>query len=556
MQLLLRAALPFIRLLWQRWERLADEPLGTQKHFLFQLIRRNQATAFGRDHRFGSIRTLAEYRSQIPIGDYERFRPYVERAKQGEAATLTQEPVLMFNMTSGSTGEPKLIPVTESARRIHSKLTRLWFIRSLLDHPRLFAGKMLALVGAAAEGQTPSGIPYGSASGLIYQSSPSWVKRAHALPYEISEIKDFTAKYYVAMRLALEQEITFLGTPNPSTILRLVETANQSSGQMIKDIRDGTISTQFDMSGKIRSLLSARIKANPARARELEDFIKAQGSLRPASYWPKLQLVGCWTGGSVGIRLKELDSWFGGGLPVRDLGYLASEAQMSLPISDHSSAGILAIDANFYEFIPETEIESANPTVLNCDELEEGGIYYVILTTSGGLYRYDINDLVRVTGFYHKTPMIEFLRKGRDVTSLTGEKLHVNQVIQAMNETQRITGQRVRHYRAVADVTESRYRFMVEFEEDSPTPEQLRQLLAGLDHHLHQLNVEYAQKRQSRRLQPPLLHVMKPGWFERRDQTSLRQGARDVQFKARLLTDRIEDEAEILLTIGDKDSGH
>jgi len=549
MQLLLRVALPFIRLLWQRWERLADDPLGTQKNLLLRLLRSNQRTAFGRDHRFDAVRTVADYRQQVPISDYERLRPYVDRAKHGEAKVLTREPVLMFNVTSGSTGEPKLIPVTESMRRSFSKLTRLWLVRSFLDHPGLFHGKMLPVVSAAVEGKTPGGIPYGSASGLIYQSSPWWVKRAHALPYEIAEIKDFAAKYYVAMRLALEQKIIFLGTPNPSTILRLVETADQCSAEMIKDIHDGTLSARFDMSGKTRSSLSARTKANPDRARELEDFIKAQGSLRPASYWPELELVGCWTGGSVGIRLKELDSWFGAAVPVRDLGYLASEAHMSLPISDHSSAGVLAIDANFYEFIPETDIDSPNPTVLNCDELEVGGIYYVILTTCGGLYRYDINDLVRVTGFFHKTPMIEFLRKGRDVTSLTGEKLHVNQVIQAMTAAQRVTGLRVRHYRAVADATESRYRFVVEFDEGSPTPEQLRQLLAGLDHHLHQLNVEYAQKRQSRRLAPPLLHVAKPGWFERHEQTALRQGARDTQFKARLLTDRLEDEAEFLMTV-------
>src|SRR5437867_11355096 len=87
---------------------------------------------------------------------------------------------------------------------------------------------------------------------------------------------------------------------------------------------------------------------------------------------------------------------------------MASEAQISLPISDRGAAGILAIDANFYEFIPETEIGGANPTTLTCAELDEGGTYYIILTTPGGLYRYDINDVVRVTGFYRVVAQIDF----------------------------------------------------------------------------------------------------------------------------------------------------
>jgi hypothetical protein len=89
-------------------------------------------------------------------------------------------------------------------------------------------------------------------------------------------------------------------------------------------------------------------------------------------------------------------------------------------------------------------------------------VYYVILTSAAGLYRYDINDVIRVAGFHGKTPLVEFLRKGRDVTNITGEKLHVNHVIQAMEQAQRATGAVVRHFRAFADMENSRYAFMVE----------------------------------------------------------------------------------------------
>ena len=498
----LRCALLLSRFHWKRWAACAKSPRATQSELLLRIVRQNRSTAFGRNHGFGAINTIADYRKQVPIGDYERIRPYIERARQGEKAVLTDEPIVMFTMTSGSTGAPKLIPVTQSTRTNHCRLTRLWYSQAFCDHPGSAAGKVFGMVGRTVEGHTSGAIPYGTASGLIYQSSPQWIKRAHALPYAIAEIKDFQAKYYAAMRIAIAQDVTFLGTPNPSTIIRLVETADRFRDEIVKDVSDGSLSNRFELVPEIRAALSKELSPNRVRAQELEKALAATGQLRPLEYWPRLKLIGCWKGGTVGVRLKELSSWFGAAVPTRDLGYMASEAQMSLPISDDGSAGILAVDANFYEFIPEEEINRAHPTTLNCDELEAGGVYYVIVTNPAGLYRYDINDVIRVTGFHGRTPLVEFLRKGRDVTNITGEKLHVNQVIEAMEQAQRATGAAVQRFRAFADIDKSRYAFMVEFVGAKPNEDILKQLLTELDTRLSGLNVEYADKRRLRGSKP------------------------------------------------------
>ena len=259
--------------------------------------------------------------------------------------------------------------------------------------------------------------------------------------------------------------------------------------------------------------------------------------------------MGCWKGGTVGVRLKEFARWFAKATPVRDLGYMASEAQMTLPISDEGSAGILAINENFYEFIPESEIGSPAPTTLTCAEIEKGASYYLVLTTPAGLYRYDINDIVRVSGFYNQTPLIEFVCKGRDVTNITGEKLHVNHVIQAMAQAQNAARMAVQHFRACADVEKSRYSFFVELDGVMPTQERLVQLLHELDASLRVLNVEYAQKRESRRLDAPVLCVMKSGWFQRKANAVLQPGTRDVQFKAQLLSSIPEEGSEIQFVV-------
>ena len=539
---------------WTSWEKLCADPGKTQNELLLGIIRRNRSTRFGKDHRFDTIQSVDHYCNQVAIGDYERLRSYVERAKNGEANVLTDEPVLMFTMTSGSTGTPKLIPVTATTRANHRRLTRLWYYRSSVDHPGMHSGKLLGVISPVHEGKTKGNIPFGAASGLIYRSSPLWIQNAFAVPYEVAEVKDFAAKYYVIMRLAIEQEISFFGTPNPSTILRLVETADKYKEEIIRDIRDGVINPRWSLPATIRQALESRLKKNPVRAAELERLVDHYGTLRPKDYWPDLQLIGVWKGGTVGLRLKEFPYWFGESAPVRDLGYMASEAQITLPISDSGCAGILDISSNFYEFIAESEIHSADPVTLTCEQLAQGQNYYLILTTPAGLYRYNLNDVVRVAGYYKRTPLIEFVRKGRDVTNITGEKLHVNQVIQAMEQAQRATGVEVRHFRGFADVEKSRYAFMVELDGAKPDDEILVHLLTELDTRLSGLNVEYADKRKSDRLNAPVLCLMRPGWFERKAGAALQTGARDVQFKAQLLSATPEDPGEIVCIVETSDS--
>ena len=105
---------------------------------------------------------------------------------------------------------------------------------------------------------------------------------------------------------------------------------------------------------------------------------------------------------------------------------------MTIPLSDGTPAGVLDVTSHYFEFIPEEEMASPQPTVLTADELIEGRNYYILPTTAFGLYRYDIHDVVRVAGFHNKTPLIEFLSKGAYFSSVTGEKLSEYHVTQSM----------------------------------------------------------------------------------------------------------------------------
>jgi hypothetical protein len=179
---------------------------------------------------------------------------------------------------------------------------------------------------------------------------------------------------------------------------------------------------------------------------------------------------------------------------------------------------VLTVATNVFEFVPVDELEERPDepdawTFLGVEALEVGRQYYVFLTTPAGLYRYDINDVIEVVGHHHRTPVVCFRRKGRGMTSLTGEKLSENQVIDAMTEAARGLDLALVHFRAEPDADQSRYVFKVELEKPFPE-ERTDELLERLEQELCELNLEYRSKRSSGRLHGPVLQVMKAGWHD------------------------------------------
>ena len=523
------------RYLWRSFQGMTERPEEVQQQLLRRLLSTNRDTAFGKAHNFSSMISERDYRQGVPVADYETTRPWVDRLQAGERRVLTADEPYLFNMTSGTTGQPKLIPVTGSTRRSSARLSAQWLYRCVVDHPRVLDHKALVIVSPAVEGHTSSGVPFGSASGYIYQNASRTLRSRYAVPYEVFAIKDFDAKYYAIMRFAIAQRISLLVTPNPSTILRLVNAAETHRDQLVQDVWDGTLTKDAEIPLETRRALRPHLRPNPARARELERLASDANTFTPEHYWPQLALVGCWKSGSVGAALSRIRPLLPQGIPFRDIGYLSSEAQATLCIQDEGCAGILALNTNFYEFIPEAEIDGSSPRTLGVAQVEAGESYYIVITSPAGLYRYDINDVVRVTGFFRNTPLVEFVRKGRDVVSLTGEKLHVAQLIQAVEKAQLSVGLNVAYFRAVGNVEACRYDLKLELAQDQVSDASVVTLGRAIDKELSTLNIEYEQKRLSDRLHAPHVHVMSRGWSAKRLGAKSGRAGRDTQFKDTLL---------------------
>ncbi len=529
-----------------RFEAATKDPVRVQTDKILNIVQKNADTAYGRRYGFATIKTVEDFQKQVPIISYEDIKADMDRLVAGEKKIFTAEEPVMYAQTSGTTGNPKYVPVTPTCQgREHSDQMRTWTYHAQQTHPDIFEKKVVSLVSPAIEGYTPTGLAYGSTSGFMYKNMPGIIRRAYSIPYEVFEIEDYGAKYYAIMRIALEHDVRFLATANPSSIIKMCEKASENSEDIIKDINDGTLSNAFAIEPKIRSVLEKKIRPNPNRAHELSDARKRRnGELIPADYWPLLSLIGCWKGGTVGHYLEKFPNWFDPdgkrSIPVRDWGYLSSEARGSIPLSNKGSKGVLTIATNFFEFVEVEELEAKRDdwskwNFRTAGEIEKGKDYYIFITTTGGLYRYDINDVIRVEGLYNQTPEIVFLRKGRGMTNITGEKLSVNQIITAMQNVSHDSGATPDHFKAEADMEKSRYTFRVEFTA-AIDPGTQKKFLEGLDHHLKDINIEYKAKRDSQRLKAPVLHVMKEGWYERERKKQVEGGMRAFQAKTQLLS--------------------
>jgi hypothetical protein len=518
-----------------QFEAATHDPRQVQEALLFDILAHQSATAFGRDHRFDAIQSVADFRRQMPIAGYEYFEPYLARLRRGETTALLSDPrIYMFALTSGTTAVRKFIPVTQQYLDDYRRGWNIWGLKVLRDHAEVRMQPILQMSGDPDEFRTESGVPCGAVTGLTAQMQRRLIRWLYSVPASVARIKDPRAKYYAVLRFSIPRKIGIILAANPSTLINLARAGDKDKEALIRDIHDGTLSRHLDLPADIRADLTRRLRRNAERARQLEGIVHRTSTLYPKDYWPSDCILGNWMGGSVASYLRQYPRYFGD-TPIRDVGLIASEGRMSIPLANGTPAGVLDVTTHYYEFIPEAEGDSPQPTVLGAHELREGAAYFILLTTASGLYRYNIHDLVRVTGFHNRAPLIEFLSKGAHIANLTGEKLSEHHVIQAMTEVVRELDVTLTAYGVApcwpsndsancngSDFEQPYYGLFVEHG-DLSDPHMGHLLSERLDARLRQLNSEYDSKRQSERLGPVRLELVRTGFWLQWDRQRLQQ---------------------------------
>jgi len=517
-------------------------PKKFQEQCLLSLIEKNKNTAFGRDYKFDRIKNVRDFQRNIPVMDYEDLRPYIERVINGDTKALFPHKPLMFLKTSGTIDKPKYIPVTKQSKQENKTSFQVWIYHTVIDHPNLIGGTTLNISSPTKEGQIGK-YPFTSYSGWIRDNQPVLNKLFYAIPEIIYGIEDENLRYYALIRSSIEQNITMINTANSSTILNLARKADEKKETLIKDVRDGTISFDEITDDTKRILRKLRFKPNPDKAREFEEMINETGRLLPKDYWENLVVIGSWKGGSQSIFYSQFNEYYGE-VPVRDLGILSSEGRMTIPVSDKGSSGILDIPHTFFEFIPDSEIEKQNPHVLTVDELVDDETYFILMTTSGGLYRYNIGDRIKVTGFYNNTPEVCFLDKGNYCSSFTGEKLTEYQAVLAMRNLNNKIDKFVLHPATNNASNLPHYKLLIE--ESKLRDFDVDRLQLEYDKELRKINTEYDSKRKTR-LDPIRIESVSDGIFNRFKSNILAKGDKktDAQYKHQFLHPKLNFDEEL-----------
>lgn len=523
--------------------RASRNPEKASARTLRKILNLAKNTTYGKEHHFGAIvkarkpeQLFRLYEKSVKASEYESFRPYVERHKHGEANVLIPGKPLMYATTSGTTSKPKWIPISQKYMKdVYDVMSHIWLDNFARVRPKFLSGGLVVSVAKVVEGYAEDGTIFGSVSGVTAKKIPSIIRKRFVTPPEVYDISDYTARYYVMMRLAIAHSVSYIVAPNPSTLLELIHNAEEYFDDYIEDIEKGSISEKFDVSPEIRSVLAGFTVPDPERA----DFLrrvkeKCGGKPQLKDWWPDMQLLSSWKCGNTSIAAEKVQQQLPAGCCYQELGYFASECRFGL-VLDEGVDSTLFPNYHYYEFIEESDLENPEPRFLRLHELEQGKRYCIYVTTFSGLYRYNMNDLVEVGGWNGKTPKIHMVQKVNGIVSITGEKLYEKQFIEAVHEAERQSGLKANFFIGFADPEEACYDFYYEFEKRKVRRSKAEAFTKIVDSQLMEMNIEYQSKRASHRLKEPKTFVLKRNSYDHFKRRSLLEGARDGQFKLVML---------------------
>ncbi|MFC2074955.1 GH3 auxin-responsive promoter family protein [Bdellovibrionota bacterium] len=513
---LAKVALPSIA---KKYTRLCEKTEKVQLKLLMDLIKRNADSHFGRQHNFKNIKTVEDFKKALPIRTYKDFEPYIEAVREGEIQALfnAKEKIVAFHLSSGTTAQPKYIPVTSHFYKLHKEIWVYYYSFLFKKNPNILKGKIFPFYSPVSEIYTDLGVPCGSDSGLIAEKQTKSLQSTFAVPWEAYQIPTIDEKYYALVRFAIQEDISFIIGSNPIIMLYLGRLLNDKKHQLIEEVRKGIIDESLNIPEKYKKPLvekAAKMK-DPKRADELEKILKETGTLRPVDIWPKLCAVATWKGGTLNLPLELFPNYFPD-LPIWALGLHSSEGRYSITMDAEGSWGCLAITNNFYEFIPEEQRGMDNPDTKLAHELEEGKKYILIITTASGFYRYNLDDLVECVGHHKKAPIVRFLNKGSTIFHFAGVKMYEYQLVEAVRMAIRKNHHYVQYFQFHPMTTEKGLPALGAIFEhkDGISPDDWRKFITTVDTALQQVNTGYGELRASGKADQIVLRIIPENTFE------------------------------------------
>ena len=403
-----RAWIESMRLGYMNFQRALNNTESTQERYLGDLLKKNSTTEFGKRYDFRSIRSIKQFQKKIPLSTYSNYEPYIDMIAQGHNNILTAEAVRIFEPSSGSTSASKLIPYTRSLKQEFNRGIAPWMCSLYRANPELFNGKAYWSISPAMNKEQYKGrvkVGFEDDSDYLGFWGKHFYNKITAVPTAIAKETDInTLRNNTLAHLLLSRNLTLMSVWNPTFLTLLLEHLLQNKKSIFEIFKRLCGDKQSDRTDEIENLL-----------------VGIPGSNIFQDIWPNLVIISCWTDGASQFYVDQLGNYFPD-VKIQGKGLIATEAFVSLPFSD-SYDPVLAVTSHFFEFIDET-----TGHIYLAHELSIGKTYSVVISTGGGFYRYQLEDIVEVTGFLNSAPTFRFITKSNHISDYSGEKLNEKHV--------------------------------------------------------------------------------------------------------------------------------
>lgn len=496
-------------------------PVETQEKILLQIMEENKDTEYGKKIGFKDVHSVEDYQRIVPLSTYDDYSDYVDRMlNNGEENLMMSRKCRRYCSSSGSVGKPKVLP--KSGKDLWNMqcmgfaatpaCAAKWFKEHGMKFPKQIGPVAVLLTGHKMQdgkmcngaGQVP--FTYLKPISKFFMTTPN--------DFMYPENEDAVDTTYFHLRFALQRkDLTYLGSMVVTLLTGMFDYLEQNWELICNDIEKGTIDPSIKCPDDLRAKWSKKFKPMPKRAEEIRREC-AKGFDTPIAkrIWPDF----VWSYGMVGSNLQfyvqKLRKHIGEDAPIHNMGYAAAEGYMAMPVELNVNDYVLLPRSLFFEFIPVDDPDCERP--LTIGEIEVGKDYELVVTNFSGLYRYKIEDVVRVTGYFNKTPKIEFLYRNNLAMNIANEKTTTQMVDWAASKVQEELGISFKGYSFYADTAHEpvRYMMLAEPEENIPA-EKLPEIEKTLDKWLNESNEKYFKYRRWGMISDPKVSLLKKNTY-------------------------------------------
>ena len=454
-----------------------------QNELLETLLNDNSDTEYGKKYDFANIHNADEYRKKLPLTTYDDYEEYIDRmVDNDEKGLITNYPVVYYASTSGTSGEPKKIPITDKGMSVFRAFTGQ-FMHSIIDefykNTKYEDTPYGFLMISSNISKTPlkNGVKFGAISAAaIKEESMKLLPYINTTPTCVLNCTERADYKYLHTRFGIaNKNVTFLTSPYIPGVLDNMTYIKDNWRTLVFDIRTGILDGCAALPAELRKELETLISPDPERADELErEFEKGFDKTIMKRIWPNLSAIcGIWAGNfsSYANKLREFS---GRSVPYYTMSYTASEGSFGVARHPFDTAYCMIPQSCFYEFIPmdgDGKTDGKEPKTVLMEDLCEGKEYELVITNQSGFYRYRMGDVIKVTGFYNETPMIEFRYRKKNIVSVAGEKFTEAHLLSAVREFERRSDISIIDFCMYPDIENAPGRYVILLEPNEVVPE-------------------------------------------------------------------------------------